>query len=81
MYLSDSGVASHPQFKSLSNETMENRRKSPPVEEIVCFQYRLDGLKQKSRLSDHTQMALNCESQYATDDQPAMRGHIHHTGV
>jgi hypothetical protein len=48
----------------------------------VDLRYRLNGLKQKSRLSDHTQTALfNCESQYVTDGQPPIRARIHHAGV
>jgi len=82
MYLSGNGVASHPQFKSFSIGIIENGRKSIPSEKNAYFRYRMDGLKQKGRLSDHTQTALfNCESRYVTDDQPAIRGNIHHAGV
>ena len=82
MYLSDNGVVSHPQFKSFSIGTLNIGRKSPSTEKNVFFRYRLNGLKQKSRLSDHTQTTLFiCESRYATDGQPAIRGNFHHVGV
>ena len=58
MYLSGNGVASHPQFKSFSYAALKFGCDSSSDWKIVYFRYRLNGVKQKGRLSNHTKTAL-----------------------